>query len=196
MRPDAETKSLRSQARRRRCDHRFSPPRRRSSAIRLKADRGQRHQRGPQPSAGIGDEQSPAAPAPCRGDAQQRLREPCPARPPARLRPRSRSGFRGQTAEPALSPGIFGDRAFERGLVEIRPMDRHEHQFAVGRLPHQEVRQPLLAAGADDQIGIGNIGRVEISAERVGVDRRGIAFSFRDFARQPLRRVAISCRDP
>ena len=109
--------------------------------------------------------------------------------PPARLRPRSRSGFRGQTAEPAFPPGVFGDRPFQRGLVEIRPVDRHEHQFAVGRLPHQEIRQPLLAAGADDQIGIGNIGRVEISAERIGIDRRRIALALRDLARQPLRRV-------
>ena len=109
-------------------------------------------------------------------------------RPPARLRPRSRSGFRGQTAKTALPPGIFGDRALKRRLVEIRPMDRHEHQFAVGRLPHQEIRQPLFAAGANDQIGIGNVGRIEILAERVGIDRCRIALSFGDFARKPLCR--------
>ena len=66
-------------------------------------------------------------------------------------------------------------------------MDRHEHKLAVSGLPHQKVRQPLLAAGADDQVGIGDFGRVEILAERVGVDRGWIALAFRDLARQPLR---------
>ena len=102
---------------------------------------------------------------------------------------RSRSGFRNEAAEPALASGIFGDRAFQRRLVEIRPVDRHEHELAVGRLPHQEIRQPLLAAGADDQIGIGNVGRIEILPERIGIDRGRIALAFRDLARQPLRGV-------
>ena len=85
---------------------------------------------------------------------------------------------------------IFGDRAFQRRLVEIGPVDRHEDQFAIGGLPHQEIRQPLLAAGADDEIGIGNVGRIEIAPERVGVDRCGIALAVGDFAREPLRGVA------
>ena len=56
---------------------------------------------------------------------------------------------------------------FERGAVEIRPVGRHEHKLAVGRLPQQEIRQPLLAAGADDQVGIGQIRRVEIAVRSV-----------------------------
>src|ERR1700761_9635153 len=92
---------------------------------------------------------------------------------------RSRSGFRSQAAEPALAPGIFGDRALERGLVEIGPMNGNENELAIGRLPHQEIRQPLLAAGADDQIRIGNFRSVEISAKRLIVDRRRIALAFR-----------------
>ena len=156
----------------------------------IEADRGQRHQTRSTASRRHRRSQWRAARAPApRRRASADCACPAPPLPPARLRPRSRSGFRGQTAEAALAPGVFGDRAFERGLVEIGPMDRHEHEFAIGGLPHQEIRQPLLAAGADDQIGIGNIGRIEISAERVGVDRRRIALSFRDFARQPLRRV-------
>ena len=31
-----------------------------------------------------------------------------------------------------------------------------EHELGIGRLPQQEVRQPQLAAGADEQIGIGH----------------------------------------
>ena len=73
--------------------------------------------------------------------------------------------FGDEAAEAALAPTVFADRRFERGTVEIRPVDRDEYQFAVGRLPEQKIRQPLLAAGADDEIGIGNVRRVEIAAE-------------------------------
>ena len=147
-----------------------------------------RHQADPEPSAGIGDrDRDRRQHASPQAFASADCAIPARPAPPARLRSRSRSGFRGQTAETAFAPGEFGDRAFERGLVEIRPMDRHEHQFAVGGLPHQKIRQPLLAAGADDQIGIGNFGRVEILAERVGIDRRWIALALRDFAGEPLR---------
>src|SRR5262249_49788301 len=76
----------------------------------------------------------------------------------ARLRPRSGSGFDEETAEPALALAEFLDRLFERGAVEVRPVGRHEYELAVSRLPQQEVRQPLLAAGADDEIGVGNVG--------------------------------------
>ncbi|OIQ67880.1 hypothetical protein GALL_505390 [mine drainage metagenome] len=68
-------------------------------------------------------------------------------------------------------------------------MDRHKYEFAVGRLPHQEIRQPLFAAGANDQIGIGNVGCVKVLTKRVGVDRRRITFSFCNLAREPLRRM-------
>src|ERR1022692_5193216 len=77
----------------------------------------------------------------------------------------SGSGLRDQAAEPALALLVFADRRLERGAVEIGPIGRHEHQFAVSRLPEQEIRQPLLAAGADDEIGIGDIRRVKICAD-------------------------------
>ena len=109
-----------------------------------------------------------AAPAPA--PSTTRSTSSLPREPAARsrcagsaLRHGSRSGPRDQAAEPALAPAIFGDRALERRAVEIRPIDRHEHEFAVGRLPQQEIGQPLLAAGADDEIGIGQIRRVEIA---------------------------------
>ena len=40
----------------------------------------------------------------------------------------------------------------EIGLVEVRPHDLCEVELRVGRLPQQEVTQPLFAAGADEQI--------------------------------------------
>src|ERR1035441_344030 len=61
-----------------------------------------------------------------------------------RLLTGSGSDLRDQAAKPALALLIFADRRLERGAVEIRPIGRHEHQFAIGRLPEQEIRQPLL----------------------------------------------------
>ena len=102
---------------------------------------------------------------------------------------RSRSGFRDQTAETALASGIFGNSALKRCLIEIRPVDRHEHQFAVGRLPHQKIGQALFAAGADNQVRIRDIWRVEVSANCVNGNRGRVALSIRNFTRQPLRGI-------
>src|SRR5262249_641969 len=60
---------------------------------------------------------------------------PAPAAPA-----RSRSRVRGQTAKAALAAAIFFDRALECGPVEIRPIDRYEHELAIGGLPQQEIR--------------------------------------------------------
>ena len=103
--------------------------------------------------------------------------------------PSSGAGPRGKTAEPAFAAAIFGDRAFERGAVEVRPVGRHENELAIGRLPQQEIRQPLLAAGADDEIGIGQIRRVEEAGRALGGDRVERRASGRDLVGEPLRRA-------
>ena len=59
-----------------------------------------------------------------------------------------------RAAEAAIPMGIFVDRRDQRRPVEIRPEDRQEDEFGVGRLPQQEIRQPLLAGGADDEVRI------------------------------------------
>ena len=51
----------------------------------------------------------------------------------------SGSGSRDEAAETAFTPAEFGDRLLERGAVEVRPIDRHEHEFAVCRLPQQKI---------------------------------------------------------
>ena len=71
---------------------------------------------------------------------------------------------------------IVLERRDERRIVEIRPEDRHEHEFGVGGLPEQEVGQPHLPGGPDDQVGIGDVRRVEpgrevLLADRVGIDQ-------------------------
>src|SRR5688500_14515421 len=70
-----------------------------------------------------------------------------------------------ETAEPALAPGVCLDRGAEDLVVEIRPEVREEDELGIGRLPSQEVRYPLLARGADDEIGIGNAVRIERGLE-------------------------------
>src|SRR6185312_3876484 len=62
---------------------------------------------------------------------------------------------------------VGGERLFEVLAREVRPQDLGEVQLAVGRLPHQEVRDPLLAAGTDHQVGIMHLRRVEELAERL-----------------------------
>ena len=145
---------------------------------------------------------SQAAPAPAMTRCAAQIAGPPAAQPAVSLAGLgaghgSGSGLRDQAAEPAFAPAIFGDRAFERGAVEVGPVGRNEHQFAVGRLPEQEVRQPLLAAGADDQIGVGQVGRVEIRPIESAVDRPQAQRRLPRPARRSARAArAISWRAP
>src|SRR5665213_322972 len=94
-----------------------------------------------------------------------------------------RTGLCNETAEAPLALPIFQDSSFERRPVEVRPIHRHEHQLTVSRLPQQKIRQPLLAAGADDQIGIGDIGGVQIAADGLGADLIRLEAALRYFLR-------------
>ena len=82
---------------------------------------------------------------------------------------------------------------FERGAIEVRPIDRHEDQFAIGRLPEQEIGQALLAAGADDEIGIGQIRARRGSGRR---SRSSISAGARRPAPPPRRCGAPRARSP
>src|ERR1700738_5131117 len=74
-------------------------------------------------------------------------------------------GLDGKSAEPAFAAAVLLDRAFQRRAIEVRPVHRREHELRIGRLPEQEVGEPLLARGADDEVGIGKIRRVEPAAD-------------------------------
>src|SRR5689334_20796813 len=56
--------------------------------------------------------------------------------------------------ETALARAVGTDRRIERGGVEIGPQRVGEIKLGVGQLPEQEVADALLAAGADEQIGL------------------------------------------
>src|SRR5690606_12170763 len=52
----------------------------------------------------------------------------------------------------ALAEGLDGD--IQRGGVELGPQQVGEIKLRVGQLPEQEVADALLAAGADEEIGL------------------------------------------
>src|SRR6202030_2023303 len=85
----------------------------------------------------------------------------------------SRSGAGLEAAESAFTPSVFRDCVFQRGPVEIRPIGRNKNEFAVGRLPQQKIRQTLLPAGADQQVRVGQIRRIEMPGDRVRGDVAG-----------------------
>ena len=70
------------------------------------------------------------------------------------LRPRRLTCALG-AAEAPLAAGVPGERRIERRGVEVGPEDVGEVQLRVGELPQQEIADALLAAGADQQVGLG-----------------------------------------
>ena len=66
------------------------------------------------------------------------------------------------------------DTGGQRLRREVRPEDLREQKLRIGRLPQQEIGQPLLAARPDQQIRVGDTGRIERLSDRL----------FRDLLRQ------------
>ena len=90
------------------------------------------------------------------------------ARGRARRRPGAARSPRHSTGPPtpvAARVGVGGQRALELLAVEVGPQLVREVQLRVGGLPQQEVGQPQLAAGADDQLRVLHVGRVQVPAE-------------------------------
>ena len=58
---------------------------------------------------------------------------------------------------------------------EIRPIN-------IAALPEKKIRKALFAAGADDEIGIGNACRVEVIGDRRLRDRFRVETTFLDLA--------------
>ena len=101
------------------------------------------------------------------------------------LRPRghrrlSRSGVRLGAAVPAVALGVDLDRPPQREPVDVGPQDVGEHHLGVRRLPEHEVREPLLARRAPDQVGVRELGDVEVLGEGLLVDLVGVQPAGRD----------------
>src|SRR3546814_9075252 len=63
------------------------------------------------------------------------------------------------------------ERRREIGRFEIRPQNVGKIQLGIGRLPEQEIRQPHLARGADEQVERRHVGGVEMRRDRLRGDR-------------------------
>src|SRR6266511_3387647 len=71
-------------------------------------------------------------------------------------------------AEAAPPLRIGAQRAQEVDLAEGRPVGVGEVVLRVGRLPQQEAGQADLPRGADDQVGVGHPGGVQVPGDLVG----------------------------
>src|SRR5947209_7866839 len=114
-------------------------------------------------SATAGRAVSARAPSSERSSGRSRRR----VRPGRAADRRTRVAIRRSSApaEASAPAGKLGQRLFQRGAREVRPELAAEHQLRVRRLPQQVVRQALLAAGADDQVGVVHLGRVQAVAK-------------------------------
>src|SRR5678815_2035373 len=61
-----------------------------------------------------------------------------------------------------LTHRIRLDRHAKRRRVEVRPEQVGEIELGVRELPEQEIGNPLLAAGADEQVRLGRVGHRKI----------------------------------
>src|SRR5687768_5469971 len=58
-----------------------------------------------------------------------------------------------------LALGIRFQRFIQYLFIKVRPQRRREKQFTVGGFPYKKVREPVLPAGADDQVRFRDIAR-------------------------------------
>src|SRR5207302_3157285 len=86
--------------------------------------------------------------------------------PPAGA-PRARAAISGPSppAESAAALRELSERLLECLAREVGPELVPEHELGIGRLPQQVVGQALLAACADDQIGVVHLRRIQAGAE-------------------------------
>src|SRR5437868_1691688 len=81
---------------------------------------------------------------------------------------RARSG--GDAPEASLASLEREHRLEQLAPPEVGPQHARDVQLRVRDLPQQEVRDPLLAGRADEQVGVGTVGGVEPRRDRVLVD--------------------------
>src|SRR6516162_9159111 len=99
---------------------------------------------------------------------------------------------------PAEAPAALrelGQRFLEGLAGEVGPQLLAEHELGVGRLPQQVVRKPLLSAGADDQVRVVHLGRVQAAAELLLGAAHGAASGIEDL-RPPAVVEGHEQRDP
>ncbi len=90
-------------------------------------------------------------------------------------------------AESSLAPRELANGVFEVGFGEVGPQRIDEDELRIGRLPEQEVANPLLTACSDQKIRIGNSSGRKSIVQCVLVDGVGLDTSVERLAHQPAR---------
>src|SRR5215470_2325000 len=76
----------------------------------------------------------------------------CSTRALPMVRPGERRGS--HLTEAPLAARVLRERRIERRLIEVRPRTSGEVQLRVRALPQQEIAEPLLAAGTDEEVDL------------------------------------------
>src|SRR3954469_9538284 len=102
------------------------------------------------------------------------------------------------TAESSTAARRVGKGGPQLASVEVGPELVREDELGVRELPEQEVRDALLSARSDEQIGIGQLRRVQVRRKDVLVDLGRIDAALDDPPRRlhELCPAAIVERDP
>src|SRR5690625_1793727 len=109
---------------------------------------------------------------------RRRFRE---CRPAVRLP----SGCRGKGAKSTVPTSELGNGSLQILALEVGPEPIAEDQLRVGQLPEQEVADPHLSAGADEQVRIRQAGGFQPAGERRLIDAGGVEFASRGLLGQP-----------
>src|SRR5262245_36000752 len=72
-----------------------------------------------------------------------------------------------QPSKPPMPPVVLLERVVELQFAEIGPERLRHQQFGVGDLPEQKIADAHFAAGADEQVRIGQVGGVEVLAQNL-----------------------------
>src|SRR5665213_1070640 len=70
-----------------------------------------------------------------------------------------------EAAVAAVAALVIGEGFEQMDAAKVGPEPVGDEDLGVGDLPEQEVRDALLAAGANDQIGVRHVRRVEGAAD-------------------------------
>src|SRR3569623_1022204 len=92
-------------------------------------------------------------------------------------------------AEATLAADIRGQGLVAGPRIEIGPEGIGEVQYRIGEMPQQKIADALFAAGADEEIGLGQTVQGELALEQVGGDVGGAKFAGLDACAEPARRL-------
>src|SRR6266567_4586194 len=82
----------------------------------------------------------------------------------------AKESFQAQSAVAPLPFLKVHDGLEQMFLSEVRPERLRHPNFRISRLPEKKIAQPHFAAGANEQVGIGNRRGVEVPADSVFVN--------------------------